>query len=91
MGMLATMALDLLCHLTFQPSRGVDPDDTTDITNTWWQTVLHELEPEEAAALKRAAHERVEELRRREAKGSLEDHERQMLESLSNYLAGELR
>jgi hypothetical protein len=82
------MAIDLLCELTFSPD--TDPEDASDRTASWWQTLMHDLDPEEERLAKQVAQEFVAELETRAARAPLSGNDVQRLSVLRQFISGEL-
>jgi hypothetical protein len=59
MNKLATILIDLLCHLTTDPDGGHDPDDTADLQIDSWQTHIHDLDGPEKKVIKLAASKKL--------------------------------
>lgn len=59
MNQLATILIELLCHITAEPDGGHDPDDTADLQIDTWQTLIHGLNNSEKEIIKLAAKEKL--------------------------------
>jgi hypothetical protein len=55
MNNLATMLVDLLCHITAEPDGGHDPDATADLQIDSWQVLINDLDSAEKKGIKIAA------------------------------------
>jgi len=84
---IATMALDLLCTLTFQPEGGHDTDLLVEMEQGWWQTLIHELDTSEKEQVLNAAQAVIVEL---QSQTVLAPHERHKLSTLEALVRGEL-
>jgi hypothetical protein len=62
MNKLATILIELLCHITAEPDGGHDPDITADLQIGTWQTLIHELSDSEKDLIKSAAKVKLESL-----------------------------
>ncbi|MFD2232129.1 hypothetical protein [Alkalimarinus sediminis] len=62
MSNLATILVELLCHITVEPEGGNDPDDTADLQINSWQTLIHDLNNAEKEIVKVAAQSKLEAL-----------------------------
>ena len=62
MNKLATILIELLCHITAEPDGGHDPDATADLQIDTWQTFIHELGDVEKNSIKAAAKIKLEAL-----------------------------
>jgi hypothetical protein len=60
MNNLASLVIDLLSTLTFQPESGLDPDAVAAVEQTAWQTLIHDLSPNELAAVRESAQRMIE-------------------------------
>ena len=47
MSKLASLLMDLLCHITIEPDDGLNPDDTADLQIDTWQALIHDLDSAE--------------------------------------------
>ena len=88
MSTLSTMALDLLCHLTFAPDSRQHSEETEELVGSWWQTLINDLSDSEKDQIIAAMRERVSNLEATEM--DLQDHEIAELESLNSYINGEM-
>ncbi|MFT4530489.1 MAG: hypothetical protein ACJAYO_002015 [Thalassolituus oleivorans] len=55
MSKLASLLMDLLCHITIEPDDGLNPDDTADLQIDTWQALIHDLDSAELNLVKAAA------------------------------------
>ncbi|WP_320818931.1 hypothetical protein [Thalassolituus sp.] len=55
MSKLASLLMDLLCHITIEPDDGLNPDDTADLQIDTWQALIHDLSDSELSLVKTAA------------------------------------
>jgi hypothetical protein len=55
MNNLATILVDLLCHITAEPDGGHDPDATADLQIDSWQVLINDLDSAEKEGIKLAA------------------------------------
>ena len=86
----ADMAVDLLCTLTFEPAGGHDPEDIADLQRNWWQTLIHDLSVDEARQIAAAVRRQVDDLRS-PSRQPLAPHLAIRLKTLESYLRGKLR
>ena len=56
---LADLLVDVLCHMTFEPEGGHDPEDTVDLQTYAWQTILNDLDLNEERAVKQAVEHKL--------------------------------
>lgn len=89
MSTFATMAIDLLCQLTFVPTGGHDPQDLASREQAWWQTLAHDLSPDEHLQVVNVMQSRVEELRSMR-QAFMPEHLKQQLGTLDAFIAGEI-
>lgn len=89
MSVIAEMAIDLLCALTFQPEGGHDPEDLAQIEQSWWQTLLHDLSPEERHEAEKAIQKQIERIRSLPQE-SLPTHLQDQIAMLEAFMHGEL-
>jgi hypothetical protein len=82
------MALDLLCHLTFPPDSGRDPEDTNALIGAWWQTFINDLTEIEKDQIIDAMRVRISDLEGR--RQTLQAHEIAELTSLNSFLKGKM-
>lgn len=59
MNQLATILIELLCHITAEPDGGHDPDATDDLQIDSWQILIHSLNNSEKEIIKLAAKEKL--------------------------------
>lgn len=59
MSKLATILIELLCHITTEPDGGHDPDNTADLQIDTWQALIHELNDSEKEIIRFAANEKL--------------------------------
>jgi hypothetical protein len=62
MNNLSTILVDILCHITVEPEGGHDPEVTANLQINSWQTLIHDLDEQEARIIKIAAHAKLESL-----------------------------
>lgn len=89
MSTLADMAIDLLCKLSFVPAGGHDPDDLASTEQDWWQTLIHDLSPEDHLLAIRAIQSQVDALRSMH-QASMPEHLKRQLATLEAFIAGEI-
>jgi hypothetical protein len=87
---LARMAMQLLCHLTFQPPAAQASESTSAIVHECWEALVHALPADQHAEVITVAHSLIAGLEARMLAGSLPPHEEQMFCVLSAFAAGEL-
>ena len=88
MSQVAMMAASLLCHITFAPEGGHDPEETADLVNSWWQTILHEISDADREQILGAMEQLASDLASREPQ--LREHELASLQSIRSLLRGEM-
>ncbi len=89
MSIVANMAVDLLCKLSFRPEGGHDPEEMADTEQGWWQTLIHDLSPHEHAAVVLAVQGQIEELRSIPC-SSRPEHLQRQLDTLEAYISDAL-
>lgn len=62
MNKLATILIELLCHITAEPDGGHDPDTTADLQIDTWQTLIYDLSDSEKDLIKSAVKIKLESL-----------------------------
>jgi len=86
---LASLAIDLLCAITFPPESGNDPEDMADLERTSWQTLIHSLTPVELEAVRATVRENIVHLQSKPI-GALPRHLQSKLSVLQQFLDGKL-
>lgn len=86
---LAYLALDLLCAITFPPTNGSDPEETADLERCAWQTIIHDLDPEEKRSILDAAQSFIDDMEARPVSLMSED-QLMKLEALKGLVDGSL-
>ena len=87
---LATIAIDLLCTVTFQPPEGNDPEQMADLERDAWQTLIHDLTPAELEAVQASVRTIILELESHPA-DALPSYLQEKLSVLRQFLGGELQ
>jgi hypothetical protein len=68
---------------------GHDPEDVAATEQGWWQTLIHDLSPEEYLQVINAIRSRVDELQCSRS-AFMPEHLKRQLETLQAYIAGEI-
>jgi hypothetical protein len=88
MNNLATILIELLCHITVEPEGGYDPDDTADLQIISWQTLIHDLNEEEEKLIKVAVQSKLDTL---SGINAPTPEQEQLIGILSAFVYGELQ
>ena len=88
MNNLATILVDLLCHITAEPDGGHDPDDTADLQIDSWQTLIHDLNDSEKETIKLAAQKKLSLL---QSFSSVTPEQEQLIAILDAFINDELQ
>ena len=87
---LASITIDLLCAVTFQPPEGNDPEQIAELEQQTWQKLIHDLSPAELEAVQSSVRNVISELSRVPV-DTLPTHLQEKLYVLQQFLDGELQ
>lgn len=87
MSNIATILMDILCHITVEPDEGHDPDDTADLQIDAWQTLIHDLDENEKTIIVQASTAKLNRLR---AQKSLNYEQEDIILMLEAFINGEM-
>ena len=88
MSKLASLLMDLLCHITIEPDDGLNPDDTADLQIDTWQALIHDLSDSELSLVKTAAQAKLKAL---ESIAMPSPDEEQLIAILDAFINNELQ
>tara|TARA_R110001583_G_scaffold143902_1_gene295949 strand:- start:178 stop:444 length:267 start_codon:yes stop_codon:yes gene_type:complete len=88
MSKLASLFMDLLCHITIEPDDGLNPDDTADLQIDTWQALIHDLSATESSLVKTAAQAKLTAL---ESIAMTSPDEEQLIAILDAFINDELQ
>ncbi len=88
MNNIATVLVDLLCHITAEPDGGHDEDDTADLQIDSWQTLINDLNGPEKEAIKLAAQVKLSSLLK---VASVTPEQEQLIAILDAFINDELQ
>lgn len=90
MSNLASLLIELLCHISFEPAEGHSEDARDDLQIDTWQALLHELSDEDAQLIKLAAQQKIAQLEKLANNGGVSSDQADAHLMLSAFVNGEM-
>lgn len=90
MSNIASLLIDLLCHISFEPEGGHSEDARDDLQIDTWQALLHELSDEDAQLIKLAAQQKIAQLEKLANEGGVSSDQADAHLMLSAFVNGEM-
>lgn len=90
MSNLASLLIELLCHISFEPAGGYSENARDDLQIDTWQALLHELSDEDAQLIKLAAQQKIAQLEKLANNGGVSSDQADAHLMLSAFVNGEM-